>query len=174
MMLPAELIDHIFSFLQKDISALKACSKAHPLYSRLAERHLYAHIVIIDPRAPEVCNLILENPRLLDYPRTLEILSHFGSTRNPLAISIMPMIPRMANLVSLRISTHVRSTRERNFSQHLETSFSNHPFRNFTFPFSMISIFYPRRCQKYQAADAVNCTARGRTDFELTLVSAIS
>jgi len=103
MRLPAEVTDHIFSFLRKDTLALKACSKAHPLYSRLAERYLYAHIVI-DPRAPEVCNLILENPRLLDYPRSLEIRSFLNFTRNPLPISIMPMIPRMANLVSLCIS----------------------------------------------------------------------
>ncbi len=94
--LPAELIDHIFSYLRKNISALKACSKAHPLYSRLAERHLYAHI-IVDLRTKDVCNL-LENPRLLDYPRTLEI-----RYRNPSPISIMPVIPRMTNLVSLSI-----------------------------------------------------------------------
>jgi len=96
--LPAELIDHIFSFLQEDTLALKACSKAHPLYSRLAERYLYAHIAI-DSRTNEACNLILENPRLLDYPRTLEI----RYIRNPPPISIMPVIPRMTNLVSLSI-----------------------------------------------------------------------
>jgi len=77
MVLPTELLDHIFSFLQKDISALKACSKAHPLLSRLAERHIYAHIVI-DPRAPEVYDDTLENPHLLDYPRTLEIHIHLN------------------------------------------------------------------------------------------------
>jgi len=103
MMLPAELIDQVFSFLQKDILALKACSKAHPLFSILAERHLYAHIVI-DPDAPETCDLILENPRLLDYPRTLQIRCHdYTSSRNPMAI--VPMIPQMSNLISLRIDT---------------------------------------------------------------------
>ena len=96
MLLPAELIDHIFSFLRKDTLALNACSKAHPLYSRLAERYLYAHIVI----DPEVCNLILENPRLLDHPRSLE----FDSTKTLLSISIMSIIPQMTNLVSLSIS----------------------------------------------------------------------
>ena len=102
MKLPAELIDHIFSFLQTDIPSLKACSKAHPLLSRLAERHIYAHIVI-DPGA-EVCNLILGNPRFLDYPRTLEICSHLPLTPHPVAIPIMQIIPQMANLISLKIS----------------------------------------------------------------------
>src|SRR5258708_815332 len=100
-MLPPELIDHIFSFLQGDSLALKACSKVQPLFSRLAERHLYAHIVI-SPRAPDVSNLIFENPHLLNYPRTLEI-NHHPNNQNPLAISIMQMIPRMTNLTSLKI-----------------------------------------------------------------------
>jgi len=97
--LPAELIDHIFSFLQEYPSALKACSKALPLCSRLAERYLYANIVI-DPQAPDVSHLILKNPRLLGCPRTLEIRSHFDT---PAPISIISAIPRMANLVSLKI-----------------------------------------------------------------------
>jgi len=95
-MLPAELIDHIFSFLQEDTLALKACSKAHPLYSRLAERHIYTHIV----SDSKVSNDILHNPHLLDYPRTLEIRSF---TRSQLAIPFMSVIPQMSNLVSLKI-----------------------------------------------------------------------
>jgi hypothetical protein len=47
LLLAAELIDHIFSFLRGNIlAALTACSKANPFYSRLAERHLYPHIVV--------------------------------------------------------------------------------------------------------------------------------
>ena len=99
--LPAELIDHIFSFLRKDPLALKACSKAHPLCSRLAERHLYAHIVV-DPGAPDVSNSILENLRLLNYPRTLQFISHFHTPM--IMISIMSVIPRMVNLVSLTMN----------------------------------------------------------------------
>jgi len=101
MVLPAELIDHIFSFLQTDFPSLKACSKAHPLLSRLAERHLYAHVVI-DQRAPEVCNDILQNPRFLDYPRALEMRPHLY-TKKQLAIPFLLVIPRMANVVSLKI-----------------------------------------------------------------------
>ena len=93
-MLPAELIDLIFSFLQGNTLALKACSKAHPLFSRLAERHIYAHIV----SNSHVCQEIIENPHLLNYPRTLEM-----RPRNPPLKFIMSVIPRMANLVSLRI-----------------------------------------------------------------------
>src|SRR5260221_9002675 len=99
--LPAELVDHIFSFLpQGDTSALKACSKAHPLFWRLAERYLYKHIVIY--KGSDVCNPVFKNPRLLDYPHTLEISAHIPD-RNALPIDILSVIPRMANLVSLKI-----------------------------------------------------------------------
>jgi len=101
--LPPELIDHIFSFLQDDTSALKACSKAHPLYSRLAEPYLYAHIVYnpYEPPTMEMCNHFLENPH---YPRTLETSTVSSSHPSyPLALSILKMIPRMANLTYFSI-----------------------------------------------------------------------
>ena len=135
--LPAELIDHIFSYLRKNISALKACSKAHPLYSRLAERHLYAHI-IVDLRTKDVCNL-LENPRLLDYPRTLEI-----RYRNPSPISIMPVIPRMTNLVSLKIGDLYLFGQRLEFFSALRICFQQSSLQklylshNFRFPFSVL------------------------------------
>ena len=100
MVLPAELVDHIFSFLQKDIPALKACSKALPSYSRLAERYLYAHIEL----EQEVGNDILENPQLLVHLRTLEIRFSFSQSHKQMAISIMAIIPRMTNLILLSIS----------------------------------------------------------------------
>ena len=102
MLLPPELIDHIFSFLQGDILALKACSEVHPLYSRLAEPHLYSHIVFKPPRT-EICIHILQNTRLLDYPRTLDIRTSSFDKLCPVLLSLMTMIPRMVNLVSLTI-----------------------------------------------------------------------
>src|SRR5258708_30023025 len=101
MSLPAELIDHIFIFLQEDTLALKACSKAHPLLSRLAERLLYAHIFVCP--STEVSDPIFENPRFLDYPRTLKIGGCLGASQNIPAIFIMSMIPQMPNLISLTI-----------------------------------------------------------------------
>jgi len=142
MVLPAELIDYIFSFLQNDPSALKACSKAHPLLSRLAERHIYAHIVI-DPRAPEVCNDILENPQLLDHPRTLKILFSF-LVPDPLVISIMRMIPQMTNLISLRISRPFLFTERDEFFSILRNCLQQsslqklHLFFSYFFPFSVL------------------------------------
>ena len=104
-MLPVELIDHIFNFLRNDTSALQACSKAHPLYSRLAERHLYREFVIEPLAVSELYKHLSENPRFLDYPRTLHIRCglHFHVNPSESVLLIMPMIPRMTNLISLTL-----------------------------------------------------------------------
>jgi len=141
--LPAELVDHIFSFLpQEDTSALKACSKAHPLFSSLAERYLYKHVVI--DKHSEVCNPVIKNPRLLDYPRTLEIFAYI-TDRNLLPIDIMSVIPRMANLVSLRIDGPLcpYGQRAEFFSMfrnclHHSSFRELHLFSIFFFPFSIL------------------------------------
>ncbi len=77
-MVPTELVKHIFSFLWGEISAFKACSKAHPIFSSVAGPYLYADILINvrwndkDQMAlSELCNQLSDNPHLLDFPRTL-------------------------------------------------------------------------------------------------------
>jgi hypothetical protein len=101
MLLPPELIDHIFSFLRGDISALKACSEAHPSVSRLAERHLYADIWTFPHEDSDLLGQLSENPRLLEHPRALTI---YGGLEGQI-LPTMGMIPRMPNLrlVSLAI-----------------------------------------------------------------------
>ena len=105
MHLPAELIDHIFSFLKEDIPALAACSNAHPLISRLAERYLYADIVVrMDTTAAESYERIFfENPHILHYPRTLEIQANTFPRDLRREMSFLSIIPRMANLTSLKL-----------------------------------------------------------------------
>jgi hypothetical protein len=100
--LPAELIDRIFSFLQGDTSALKACSIAHPVYSRLAERYLYADLQISPFAVSGLHEQISKNPHLLDYPRTLQ----FFFDESVRSITMMSMIPRMSNLVSFTLCGH--------------------------------------------------------------------
>jgi len=106
MRLPAELIDHIFGFLTGDISALKSYSEAHPSISQLAERHLFTDIGVGTTDGfvvSEIYDKLSREPRLLHYPRTLTI---FNDTRRPDSFlrEMLTMIPRMANLVSLKLS----------------------------------------------------------------------
>jgi len=108
MLLPADPIDHIFSFLRGDRPTLKACSEAHSLYARLAERHLYADIVVRTKNPSAVSELhkkLSNDSHILDYARTLEIDSSQADLEPPrlVALSIMSMIPRMANLISLTL-----------------------------------------------------------------------
>jgi len=153
--LPAELIDHVFSFLQTDIPSLKACSKAHPLYSRLAERHIYAQIV-----TSEVFKDILENPHLLDYPRTLEIRRF---ARNPLAIPIVSVIPRMANLISLKIQGPCSFSRRYESSSTFFSTFINciqqSSFQEFhLFHVYDISISFLDDARNIKQLALINCT----------------
>ena len=108
-MLPPELIDHIFSFLRGDIPALKACSRAHSLFSKLAEQHLYTDIIVRRKHHPppithsfsDLYQQFSKNPCLLYYPRTLEIDTSLAGVVEPLSFN--SMVPRMINLVSLKI-----------------------------------------------------------------------
>ena len=160
MVLAAELVDHIFSFLQKDIPALKACSKVLPSYSRLAERYLYAHIEL----EQEVGNDILENPQLLVHPRTLEIRFRLLPSHNKMAISIMAMIPRMTNLVSLSICA--TNCQEEEFSSILRNIFQQpsfqelHLFNVFGLPLSFLD-----NAKNIKQLTLSNCTADEKEAF---------
>ena len=70
-MLPLEIIDHIFSFLQSDSFALEKCSKAHPILSELVPKHLYANIAIRVPG--RFSNLLASDDLNANYVRNLQI-----------------------------------------------------------------------------------------------------
>ncbi len=83
MILPAEIIDHILSFLQNNSAALKACSKSHPLLFQIAERHLYARISLWTNdddswdwtfKTSDFIKLLSHSPRVVHYIHNLEIL----------------------------------------------------------------------------------------------------
>jgi len=103
-MLPLEIIDHIFGFLQSDSSTLEKCSKAHPILSKLVPKHLYASVIIRVPTdvsrlselasdnliAHYVCNLQLDlvwsvhvgsSRRLLDQEKIALMLPKFRMLR---------------------------------------------------------------------------------------------
>jgi len=79
MNLPAEILDHIFSFLQADPTSLRACSKSHPSLSQLAEPYLYSHIVIkagessLSDRPSNLAELLSKRPHIAHYIHNLEI-----------------------------------------------------------------------------------------------------
>jgi hypothetical protein len=108
-MLPHELIDHVFSLLRQDTSTLKACLEALPMYSRLAERHLFADIVVNPSTVSDLYKQLSGNPHILNYPRTFVFrhrpLLHVPNPESDdQALSIMSMMPRMVNLTSLSLS----------------------------------------------------------------------
>ena len=172
-MLPPELIDYIFSFLRKDTLALKACSEAHPLYSRLSERHLYTDIVVDPPGVSELYKQFSENSRFLDYPRALEIRR--GPFENQLILSIMAMIPRMANLISLTICERPCSFDHNEefistFRNCLQQSSIEKLYLSDLADFSFSVLDNGKNIKKLMLSDC-NLEAAEETHFELTLIS---
>jgi len=50
MLIPLEIISHVFSFLQSDPTTLAICSRAHHSFSPFAECFLYADVVVLDDK----------------------------------------------------------------------------------------------------------------------------
>ena len=120
-MLPAELVDWIFTFLQKDPNALKSCSAAHPLLSFLAEPHLFVHIIFyVGFHSNHPCptdglpvsklsRCLAERPHLANHTRSITIDGSASLNSNPSVFfeglsTLLPLIPSPEK-ISLR---HVR------------------------------------------------------------------
>ena len=113
MLLSPEVVSHIFSFLEADISDLKRCSQAHPLLSRLAERHLYRRTTVDITSGGDVditglSKQLSENPHIRNYVRILTIKFEPSlpapTTMMETASSILSSLPCL-NAVTLAGST---------------------------------------------------------------------
>ena len=83
ILLPPETLAEIFSFLASEARVLVACSQAHPIFAQLVEPTLYAHVIVHDGDADhddghhlkfkphQLSRLLSDNPRILDYLRSL-------------------------------------------------------------------------------------------------------
>ena len=85
---PAEIVDHILSFLQSDPETLKTCSESHPSLCQLDEPYLYSHILFKtdDESESEQCSKLTElfskRPYIVQYIRSLEIrVNSFHNTK---------------------------------------------------------------------------------------------
>jgi len=72
-MLPLEIIDHIFSFLQSDSLTLEKCSKAHPILSELVPKYLYANITIRVPSDVSRLSELASDNLIANYVRNLQL-----------------------------------------------------------------------------------------------------
>lgn len=73
-MLPLEIVDHIFTFLEDDPLTLQKCLECCPELSKFVERHLYANVTIYSNTMPVwVVERLLYSPHLANYVRSLTI-----------------------------------------------------------------------------------------------------
>ena len=114
--IPPDIIDHVFSFLQSDPTTLVKCSHAHPNLSPIAERLLYADIVVFDKRnlediinreksdrqtfiAAEFHKSLIDSPHIANYVLKLEIcLTSLDG------IDIIPILPMLMQLESISVT----------------------------------------------------------------------
>ncbi|KAF9522272.1 hypothetical protein CPB83DRAFT_840612 [Crepidotus variabilis] len=87
MILPAEILDHVLSFLQDDAKSLRICFKASSSIVSLVERHLYAHIILL-PREPgddhnddhvrlnrsQLAVLLAKKPHIARYVKSIRVV----------------------------------------------------------------------------------------------------
>jgi|SRR6266545_7127661 len=105
-MLPVEILEYIFSCL--DVNSLKASSKVHTLFSRVAERHLYTDIALqnseklkcSDYQLPlevgQLSNVLSERPHIANY--VLSLVINAGSN-NELLFPFLEAVPSILALL---------------------------------------------------------------------------
>ncbi len=109
-MLPFEILDKIFSYLQADVMALKACSQAHSAFFKPAERYFYTHVTFCNKPCdnPDIMGpsffskLLSDRPHVVNYIEFLHLLVDQVTLWNNDCIS--SILPQLLNLrgVSLK------------------------------------------------------------------------
>ena len=82
---PPEIFSEIFSFLTSEACVLVPCSQAHPIFAKIVELTLYAHVIVHNRDSDadnedehyfkfklyQFSTLLSDNPRILNYLRSL-------------------------------------------------------------------------------------------------------
>ena len=106
--LPVEILDCIFSYL--DLHSLQACSKACPIFSRVAERYLYVDITLhgyelehrdwshwtLPLNVTQLSSLLSEQPHIANYILTLTI---YAAGQNERLYQFVDAIPPILDLL---------------------------------------------------------------------------
>ena len=100
-MFPPEIFSEIFSFLASEARVLVACSQAHPIFARLVEPTLYAHVIVhnndldtedehhLKLKPYQLSALLSNNPRILNYLRSL-CVDHSKLYNDEVITAILP------------------------------------------------------------------------------------
>ena len=117
--LTIDVLDYIFSFLESDLKALKACCRSHPLLCQIAEPHIYANIYLktsnyISDRnfgPSNLVKLLSNRPHIANYIRNLDIQVSCDSDNDvvPLLHEISTVLPKLLALKKITLdhgSTH--------------------------------------------------------------------
>ena len=109
-MFPPEIFSEIFCFLASEPRVLIACGQAHPIFARLIEPILYAHVIVhkydsdADPedghhlnlklKPDQLSMLLYDNPRIINYLRSLCVdISQFDFDDDQATKELIPILP---------------------------------------------------------------------------------
>ena len=79
-----DILDYIFGFLKSDSKSLIACSKAHPVFSPIVERHLYYNVII--PTSPDFEVEVTDHGYCLEPSDLIQLLSKTPQIANHVRI----------------------------------------------------------------------------------------
>ena len=114
--LPFDILDHIFGLLRSDPKSLIACSKAHPDFTPIVEKHRYYHTIVharftIFPytfKPIRLMKLISASPSIVRHIRVLEIEFNNrlpSDLMNRFLEDIAWLLPRFPAIECLMLST---------------------------------------------------------------------
>jgi hypothetical protein len=114
-MFPPEILDYIFSFLDGNLSSLKSCFDADPLFSYVVERHLYAHITVYNGHSDEphtfhyseLSKFLSHNPHVGKYVRSLRI--DVASGERGWDIELASILPILQQLETITLDSQDRA-----------------------------------------------------------------
>ncbi len=112
-MLPPEIIDHILSFLRSDRFTVRQCSRAHPILSKLVQKHIHAYTAIrnVPQDVSQFSKLVSDNPYIANYVRDLriDILIYYSKVRPVHEEDIALILPKFQMLRRITLTLEVGS-----------------------------------------------------------------
>jgi len=119
MLLPTDVVDHILSFLQSDITTLETCSRSHPTLSKLSERYIYAKVTLhndkwivipdgLTEKISKFAKIIAKNPNIAKHVRNLKVYVDDNVNSNKTTATylnnVASMLPTFSRLKKITLS----------------------------------------------------------------------
>ncbi|KAF8962965.1 hypothetical protein BDZ97DRAFT_1822349 [Flammula alnicola] len=117
LVLPVEILDHIFTFMRNDLPSLRACANVNQMFHDIVDKHFYHQVTLHNIQAsdgqispPQLSKLLVDSPHIAKYVRSLEIIIaspgilKWFMTRSLNDEEIAPILPLLAHLERISVT----------------------------------------------------------------------